>query len=492
MNHCSHWTRFYGHPAYRDFDLYDEGLRYVFPEGNEGMIFEDGSSFIGYSSSRVVDAETGRTEPWPEGFERTHEQIRAFSRARRRHLRAAARDASSATGSRPSARTASRRRRRARTRWRSCSTIPDIGHRAGAPVHDPAPARLRLLRVRRAADAVHARVHDVDRLLPGRRAGAAGARPQPAAGAVVRAGGDRGRRLAGDQRRARLGRAQAGRRVLHRRRGRRRSASRASARRGSSLATARASSRRRRRQRARRAADRAAAARGARDRRRLRHRIRNIHYDRGQLLWANLALHEPPDYGDRPASARSRGCTGGRRIPTTSRPATSRRSTSTASPRGRSCCRSVDTLWDPSARARGQAHRRRRGVRGAAAAVRQDWNGIKERFGRHLLARVAALRAEHDARQRDRDARLRARRHRGQAPGHDRGRLLGRLARSPRSSGRFRPIPELSGYRMVLENLYNCSSNMHSGSGIGRGSSSTASTRSPPTSASWTSRRCAR
>ena len=37
--------------------------------------------------------------------------------------------------------------------------------------------------------------------------------------------------------------------------------------------------------------------------------------------------------------------------------------------------------------------------------------------------------------------------------------------------GRFRPIPELSGYRTLLPNLYNCSSNMHSGSGIGRGSS---------------------
>ena len=33
--------------------------------------------------------------------------------------------------------------------------------------------------------------------------------------------------------------------------------------------------------------------------------------------------------------------------------------------------------------------------------------------------------------------------------------------------GRYRPVPELSGYRMVLSNLYNCSSNMHSGSGIG-------------------------
>ncbi len=37
--------------------------------------------------------------------------------------------------------------------------------------------------------------------------------------------------------------------------------------------------------------------------------------------------------------------------------------------------------------------------------------------------------------------------------------------------GRFRPIPELSGYRTLLDNVYNCSSNMHSGSGIGRGSS---------------------
>ena len=62
MNHCSHWTRFYGHPAYRDFDLAAEGLRYVFPEQNEGMIFDDGSSFIGYSASprgRCVHREAG-------------------------------------------------------------------------------------------------------------------------------------------------------------------------------------------------------------------------------------------------------------------------------------------------------------------------------------------------------------------------------------------------------------------------------------------------
>ena len=38
-------------------------------------------------------------------------------------------------------------------------------------------------------------------------------------------------------------------------------------------------------------------------------------------------------------------------------------------------------------------------------------------------------------------------------------------------TGRFRPVPELTGYRVVLENLYDCSANLHSGPGIGRGSS---------------------
>ena len=37
--------------------------------------------------------------------------------------------------------------------------------------------------------------------------------------------------------------------------------------------------------------------------------------------------------------------------------------------------------------------------------------------------------------------------------------------------GRFRPIPELSGDRTILKNVCTCSSNLHSGSGIGRGSS---------------------
>ena len=79
MNPCSHWTRFYGHPAYRDFSLYDGGLRYVFPEGNEAMVFDDGTSFTGYSASRVVDPLSGRQERSDENIALTYEQIKRFS-----------------------------------------------------------------------------------------------------------------------------------------------------------------------------------------------------------------------------------------------------------------------------------------------------------------------------------------------------------------------------------------------------------------------------
>jgi len=79
QNFCAHFTRFYGHPAYAEFNLREEGLEYTFPEENEGMIFSDGSSYIGYSGFRVVDPVTGRTEHSPGNVNKTYEQIRKFS-----------------------------------------------------------------------------------------------------------------------------------------------------------------------------------------------------------------------------------------------------------------------------------------------------------------------------------------------------------------------------------------------------------------------------
>ena len=67
---------------------------------------------------------------------------------------------------------------------------------------------------------------------------------------------------------------------------------------------------------------------------------------------------------------------------------------------------------------------------------------------------------------RDREPRLTAARHRAGATEHDRGRLFDgehdRLA-----LGRFRPIPEITSDRIVLENVNDCSANLDSGSGIG-------------------------
>ena len=79
MNYCSHWTRFYGHPAYRDFNLQAEGLRYVFPDENEGMVFEDGTSFVGYSAFKVVDHDTGHQEYSQQNVDRTYRQMQRFS-----------------------------------------------------------------------------------------------------------------------------------------------------------------------------------------------------------------------------------------------------------------------------------------------------------------------------------------------------------------------------------------------------------------------------
>ena len=62
LNECAHWTRFYSHPAYSDFNLREKGLEYVFPEQSEAMVFDNDTCLIGYSAMRVVDPITGRAE----------------------------------------------------------------------------------------------------------------------------------------------------------------------------------------------------------------------------------------------------------------------------------------------------------------------------------------------------------------------------------------------------------------------------------------------
>jgi phytoene dehydrogenase-like protein len=77
---CAHNTRFYAHPAFKDFDLYNEGLRYVAPETGTGIVFDDGSSFTGYPAWVLTDPKTGKTEFSEENVKKTYDQIAQFSR----------------------------------------------------------------------------------------------------------------------------------------------------------------------------------------------------------------------------------------------------------------------------------------------------------------------------------------------------------------------------------------------------------------------------
>ena len=78
-NFCAHFTRFYGHPAYKEFNLREEGLEYTFPDTNEAIIFDDETSYVSYAAFTVVDPTTGETKFNEENVKKTYEQIAKFS-----------------------------------------------------------------------------------------------------------------------------------------------------------------------------------------------------------------------------------------------------------------------------------------------------------------------------------------------------------------------------------------------------------------------------
>ena len=85
MNFCANFTRFYGHPAYKEFNLRDEGLEYVFPDTNEAIIFDDETAYVSYASFPVVDQKTGKTEFSEENLKRPTIRSPSFPRLTQRH-----------------------------------------------------------------------------------------------------------------------------------------------------------------------------------------------------------------------------------------------------------------------------------------------------------------------------------------------------------------------------------------------------------------------
>jgi len=72
-------TRLWSHPVYTDFKLAEKGLDWAFPKVGRGAIFPDGSCIMNYPSVLVVDKATGRTEYSQENAEKTFKSIARVS-----------------------------------------------------------------------------------------------------------------------------------------------------------------------------------------------------------------------------------------------------------------------------------------------------------------------------------------------------------------------------------------------------------------------------
>jgi phytoene dehydrogenase-like protein len=474
MNYCSHWTRFYGHPAYKDFNLQAEGLRYVFPDENEGMVFEDGSSFVGYSAYKVVDHSTGRQDYAPANVERTYQQIRRFSQ----------RDADTYLDllekySRYWKPAFARHRFTPPPPWGVPDALEELVGRPETgiePVHQFMTLRqlgydffespeLRTLFMRAAATStgcfgddvigLQGLTHVLPLALSFEAAAIAIGASQSVSDALVAAGkklgvkyfaqaevdeilfsGERatgirlkkGDTIAADLVVSNLGLPQTVLRLM----------------------------------------------RGVKVSDRIAHRLKNIHYDRGQLFWVNVALHEPPRYAaadTNPSVGPQPRLLWGPKDPDY----LATRYQPEIFLKGHAervyAFTSVDTLWDPS---RAPAGKHLVGVEEFAAPRRLfssgEWHAIKESFKTKLIDQW-----RHYAPNMTPDNVIAINvigpdnietMHPDMVEG---GYSVGSTMAS--QLGRFRPIPELSGYRTILKNVYTCSSNLHSGSGIGRGSS---------------------
>ncbi|MDA8250277.1 MAG: NAD(P)/FAD-dependent oxidoreductase [Rhodospirillales bacterium] len=474
QNPHAHFTRFYGHPAYADFNLRDEGLEYVFPEQNEGMIFEDGSSFIGYSAFRVVDPTTGRTEEAPDNVRKTYDQIKAFSQ----------RDADVYLTLfdqykkywKPAFH---KHRFSAPTPWgtpdalEALCDIPDSGIE---PVHQYMSVRqiaydffespeLRTLFMRATPTSggcfpddpmgLQSLVHVMGLVLSFEPAAIVKGGTQSITDALVKAGKklgvrhftghevDRiivengaavGVRLAGGGTIkaplvvSALGAPQTFLRLL----------------RGHPLSE------------------------------KLIHRIKNIHYDRGQIFWGNVAMHELPRYTAdhiNPGVGSQPRLYTGAKDPEYLASRYQHDIFLLGFPQQPYILTAPDSIWD---RTRAPEGKHTILIEDFTAPARlfsaRDWGRIKEEFTERALEEWQKY-----------------------APNMTKDNIIGVRIYGPydvqagkpdmieggwtegsmfaSQLGRYRPIPELSGFRTPIRNMYMCSSNLHSAGGIGRGSS---------------------
>jgi beta-carotene ketolase (CrtO type) len=80
LNDRAHFTRMYAHPAYRDFNLRERGLEFIFPDQMEAMVYDNDTCLVGYTALRMVDPSTFKTELSHENIQKTLNEIARFSK----------------------------------------------------------------------------------------------------------------------------------------------------------------------------------------------------------------------------------------------------------------------------------------------------------------------------------------------------------------------------------------------------------------------------
>jgi phytoene dehydrogenase-like protein len=79
MNPIAQGAAFYSHPSYRDFNLAEKGLKFLFPNKSHSIIFDNDTCLVGYPANKVVDPGSGRTEYSEHNVQKTLNEIARFS-----------------------------------------------------------------------------------------------------------------------------------------------------------------------------------------------------------------------------------------------------------------------------------------------------------------------------------------------------------------------------------------------------------------------------
>lgn len=476
QNPHAHFTTFFKHPAYTDFNLRDEGLEYLALEQHEGIVFDDGSSLLGYCAHRATDGDpnTNRTEEAPDNVQRTYDQIKAFSQrdadtylrlldAYRKYWKKAAAEYHF-NPPKP---------------WgtpdplESLLTIADSGLE---PVHQFMSVRqiaydffespeMRTLFMRAVPTSTGLFADDpfglqnmvwvLPTVLSFEAAVIAKGGTQMITDALVKAGKKLGVEYFtghevdeilvenGNATGVKLTRGGVIRAPLV----------------VSDLGVPQTCLR---------------LLRNHPLGEKLVHRIKNIHYDRGQIMWGNVAVHELPNYTaekTNPGVNTQPRMYFGPKDPEYLANRYQHEMFLLGFPQQSYMLTAPDSIWDPTRAPEGKHNIL---VEEFVAPVRlfsaTDWGRLKVEFTDHMLDQWRKY-----APNMTRDNVLGARIYTpydvqaGKPDMIEGGWTEGSML--PSQLGRFRPFPELSGLRTPIKNLYMCSSNMHSGPALGRGSS---------------------